>query len=195
MPNLTKAFAKEYPRLIKKINKEEIIFKSELGKLIKICDFILKGKFPEINAYIELLYSINDPYELLDKKTKNSRLIYKKYEKINKQYEEKLKEAKKAATKDKLLIYIQPSLDITFNQLLSNEMIYLYPKKIVMIGVEKENAMRLSLRSRSIKLPKLINKALEGLEGGGGGHDYACGAKVAKEDFNKFIENFRKLIS
>ena len=47
---------------------------------------------------------------------------------------------------------------------------------------EKDDEMRMSLRSNK-KLPPIIEKALEGIEGYGGGHEYACGACVKKKNF------------
>ncbi len=38
----------------------------------------------------------------------------------------------------------------------------------------------------------IIEKALVGISGYGGGHEHACGACVKVEDFNQFIDNFKK---
>ena len=81
------------------------------------------------------------------------------------------------------------------NLILNIIVIYKFPKKIVIVGREKEGMMRLSLRSRRLILPKIIDKALKGLNGMGGGHEHACGAKVSKEDFPEFIERIKKIIS
>ena len=35
--------------------------------------------------------------------------------------------------------------------------------------------------------------ALEQVDGFGGGHPYACGASIKKEDFKRFIEIFKEL--
>ena len=42
-----------------------------------------------------------------------------------------------------------------------------------------------------IKLADKIKNALVGLEGYGGGHDYACGTCVKDKDFNVFLERFK----
>ena len=54
--------------------------------------------------------------------------------------------------------------------------------------------MVLSFRSSNIELPSLINKALEGLEGYGGGHTFACGGNIKKQDFPEFIKRFKALV-
>ena len=38
----------------------------------------------------------------------------------------------------------------------------------------------------------MIEKALVGLSGYGGGHDYACGASVKYDDFERFIKSFKE---
>ena len=40
----------------------------------------------------------------------------------------------------------------------------------------------------------ILKNALVGIEGYGGGHEYACGASVKKEDFERFIENIKSQI-
>ena len=52
--------------------------------------------------------------------------------------------------------------------------------------------MKISIRSKSVIIPPILEKALEGVEGFGGGHEYACGANVKKKDFDRFIESFKK---
>ena len=54
--------------------------------------------------------------------------------------------------------------------------------------------MKCSLRSSEIILPPLIDKALAGLGGYGGGHEHACGLNVKKEDFEEFVSRLRKMI-
>ena len=41
----------------------------------------------------------------------------------------------------------------------------------------------------------VLEKALDGIEGFGGGHEHACGASVPIEDFDKFIKQLRKAIA
>src|SRR3989344_2603110 len=195
LPEFTKEFSKKYPGLIKKINLDKIKFDSELGKLVKTVSFILKGKISEVNEFIDLIYNVESPDEILNQTTNRGKLIYQKYEKINKIYSRFLEEALKIKTKEKLFLYFNNTTSITFNEELANELIYKFPRKVVIVGREKENMMRLSLRSRKIVLPPILEKALKGLDGFGGGHEHACGAKVSKEDFPEFIERIKKFIS
>ena len=41
----------------------------------------------------------------------------------------------------------------------------------------------------------MLENALKGVEGYGGGHEHACGAVVKAEDFSQFVKNLEKEIS
>ena len=77
---------------------------------------------------------------------------------------------------------------------MSNEAIYRYPDKIILIGREKNEEMKCSLRSSKAVLPPLIEKALVGLNGYGGGHEHACGLNIKKDDFEEFVRRFKEMI-
>jgi single-stranded DNA-specific DHH superfamily exonuclease len=69
-------------------------------------------------------------------------------------------------------------------------MIYKHPEKVVIIAREKSGEMKCSLRSgKNVVLAKMLEKALVGIEGYGGGHEQACGAVIKKEDFKQFLIN------
>ena len=59
-------------------------------------------------------------------------------------------------------------------------MLYKYPKKVTMIARQNEERYILSIRSTKTKIPPILEKSLEGLDGFGGGHDFACGAGIKK---------------
>ena len=69
-----------------------------------------------------------------------------------------------------------------------------YIKKIEDYRTEKNDEMKCSLRSSKIILPILIEKALVGLEGYGGGHEHACGLNIKSHHFEEFVRRFREMI-
>jgi nanoRNase/pAp phosphatase (c-di-AMP/oligoRNAs hydrolase) len=83
---------------------------------------------------------------------------------------------------------------MSFTSDLSNELLYRFPNKIIIIGREKDSEIKFSIRSSNVLLPPIIEKALQGMEGYGGGHEYACGAVIKKKDLEDFMERFRKEI-
>lgn len=76
--------------------------------------------------------------------------------------------------------------------MLSNELLFEHPEKIIIIGREKNDEIMLSLRSGKVKIVDKLQRALNGINGYGGGHDLACGACIKKDEFDKFIEQFRE---
>ncbi len=59
------------------------------------------------------------------------------------------------------------------------------------MGREKGDEIKLSIRSKKLILPPMIEKALVNVKGYGGGHDHACGGNIAKDDFKAFIDNLK----
>ena len=142
---------------------------------------------------VKVLTRIKTPYEILKQETPAGKLLYKKYDKINKVYEKMLDQIKKTATEDRLLVYTYTSDKLSLTKDLSNELLYHFKNKVIVLGREKDDELRCSIRApQDIFLPEALQKALEGLQGYGGGHEHACGAGIKKHDFQKFIENLRR---
>jgi single-stranded DNA-specific DHH superfamily exonuclease len=194
LPVFSDEFTKLYPHLLPEHIKkpENALFETELGKLIRIFSFILKGKTQDVMKCVKILTRIKGPDEILLQTTSQGKFIYKKYETINKQYEEVLKDVK--VTDDKIILYTYKDDKMSFTADLSNELLYKYPDRIIIVGREKSGEVKCSLRSTNVKLPILIQTALKDVEGYGGGHEYASGACIKKSDFDRFLENIRKQI-
>jgi len=196
IPDFIKEFTEKYPDIITNGIKqpEDILFKTKLGLLSRVFSFILKGDLSDVKKCINVLTKIESPYEILNQETPKGKFIYKRYEVINKEYQKLLSKALKSVTKEKLAVFTYKDAKISFTSDLSNELIYKYPEKVILIGREKSGEMKMSLRSKEIILPRLIEKALVGIKGYGGGHDFAIGSSVKIEDFERFIENLNKLL-
>lgn len=195
IPEFMKEFMKEYPDLLKKINQNPgyILFETNLGKLVKLFAFNMKGKPNEIKKSLEFLEKIESPYEILNETNEYGKFLKERYEKLNKEYEALLEKAKKCQEENNLIIFEYPSTRISFNQYLATELSYLNQDKTIIIAREKDNDFKLSLRNQKKDISKMLSKALEGIKGRGGGHVHACGASVDKKDYEKFIEKMRKL--
>ncbi len=195
MPEFADELMKEYPDLLpKKMTAEEALFTTPLGKLGRIFSFMLKGSAIESHACIRALEKVTDPHEILDRTTKEGKFIYNKFKAINDDYENLLEAAKKAAdesTDKKFLIYTYKSQQ-SFSGDLANELLFHYPDRVLVVGRERSDAYMLSFRARHTPVLGPLKKALVGIDGYGGGHENACGGSVKKEDFEKFIEQFKK---
>ncbi len=186
---------KQYPSLLpENINKPaDALFNSDIGKLSRIVDFNLKGTTTQVMQSIKTLTRIEDPNEILSQTSPRGNFIYKKYLVVNDKYEEIKNNIK--VTDDNFIIFKYYDNKLAISSMLSNEFLYKHPDKITIIAREKNDEIMLSLRSGKIKIVDKLKKALEGINGYGGGHDLACGACVKKEDFDKFIENLRREIA
>lgn len=192
VPEFADEFAKAYPDLWGNVKKpDDALYDTRLGILVKIFSFVQKGPTPDAVKCIKILTRINDPYEILEQKTPAGKYLYSKYEKINKEYKEVYDKAKAAVAEDRFLIHTYKGTQ-SFSSEVSNELLHLYPDKIIIVGRIREGEVRMSLRGsgKNIILPKL-QSALKNISGYGGGHEYACGAAVKAEDFDRFVEAFK----
>lgn len=198
MPEFSHKFSEKYPDLLpENITKpDDALFETQLGKLIKIISFNLKGKTTEVNKSLKILTRIKTPYEILKKETSAGNFIYKKYEQANMEYEILLTEAlaSKQEEKDDFFIYTYASNRMSLSGELANEMFHRFPGRTVIIGRKKSGEMKCSLRSGKT-ISAALKKALVGIDGYGGGHEHACGCCVKINDFKKFIGNLKRELS
>jgi len=193
-------FSKKYPDLInKEVNEpEELYFETKFGIFAKLFTFILKGKSDDVKKSINILTRINDPYEILDQTTPRGKFIYKRFEKINKEYELILKDALKGGIITKnILLYTYTVKNTSFTTILANELMYKFKDKVIIVARYKDDMVKISLRTyhkSKIILPPLINKAIKGLRGASGGHDHACGGEINKDDFKEFVDRLEHLL-
>lgn len=190
IPKFLEEIIKEYPDLIKKSdNAGELLHKTKIGILAKVFSFITKGKSEDVMKCLKVLTRIESPYEILNQETSKGKFIYKRFEFINKKYEALLERAKRAAKKDYLVFIYENANSFTGD--LSNELLYLFPKKHIIVGRIRNGELKLSLRSSKAILPAM-REALKSINGFGGGHENACGAVIKEEDFKRFMEGLEK---
>lgn len=194
IPDFVTEFIDEYKDLMNKVPKDpsDVRFETEFGKIIKIFSFNLKGESKDVKQSIKYFESVNSPYEILNRTTKEGEYLYKRYEELDKKYTKLLFDATKFVGKDKLFVFLYNSDKTSFTGDLANEILHNNRNKIVLIGRKKDDKVILSIRSRSKKIVDCLEKALIGIDGYGGGHDYACGGCVNINDFDRFIINLKK---
>ncbi len=191
MPEYAADFRKEYPDLLPEniTTVQEALYNSKVGTLVKVFSFLLKGTTTNVYKNIKALSRINNPREILEQTTPQGKFIWKYYKKINQDYEKSLQEALKRHTKEKLLVYTYSSDKLSLTKDLANELIARFPDKIIILGREKDDEVRCSLRAgEGIRLDLALQKALRNVEGYGGGHEQACGGAIKKHDFQKFLK-------
>ena len=197
LPPFLPEFCTQYPKLLKATVKrpQDALFGSRLGELIKLISFLLKGRTSDVKRNIKILTRIKDPYEILEGTTSQGRFLLKNAMHAKKEYDVLLAEAKKKAGRDKFFIFTYSADRTSYTKELSNELLYLYPSKIIIVGRVKSEEYKLSLRSSKKKIPPALEKALTGVEGYGGGHDLACGAAIKEKDWEVFLAQFKEAMA
>ncbi len=195
IPHFINEFRQDYPNLIGEDLKKpgDILYKSRLGKLVAILATNLKGKTKEVMASLKILTRITAPEDILEQKTPQGKFLFKRFEKINMLYE-KLRDEALNHINGKVVLFVYSEKGYSFTSGLSNEISYLHPDKIVVICRKKGDEFKLSLRrgdNNTIDLRKVLEIALRGIDGFGGGHEFACGGSVKEKDFSRFIENLK----
>lgn len=182
--------------LLKDVKADDVLYDTKLGELVRIFSFILKGRTKDVKNNIEMLVKINDPYEILDKKTENGERLFESAEKIKNKYHPFLKKAFDTGkrTRGKIIAFAYLSDEVSFTSDLANEMIHRFPGKVIAVGRIKDEMMRISLRSslNDVELPKIIEKIFSEMKGSGGGHEHAVAVEIHKDDYKKFINLLRK---
>lgn len=191
-PNFYKDFAKLYPDLaIKKKDAFNIFYKSGIGNIAKIFSFALKDTTSNVLKMIHFLVEVKNPYEILEENNKNKGMHYR-FKQIYQKYEKLIEKAKSLADYNKLLFF-QYGGDLSISADLSNELTFLFPKKIIVIA--KISGIKANISMRGEKIRELFLESIRGLEGAtGGGHENAVGGQIRIEDLEKFRENIEKLI-
>ena len=194
IPEYAKEFSKKYPELLPNNIKEpsKAIFETKLGFIVKLLLFNLKGKTSDAMKSIEMFTKINDPYEILNKTTKEGMHIYDSGEKYIKEYNKILEKASSLHDKnEELLLFVYPDRKISYTSELSNELLYRFPDKVIIVGREKGDEIKISFRSAKFNILEKVLEASKNLNGRFGGHEHACGGSIKSRDFDNFIKNIK----
>ncbi len=190
MPDFIQKFQEKYPVFLPRIEDlPTTVFKMPVSKLIKFFFFIQKGPSGEVRKSLQILTRIQSPDEIFMETTAQGRFLGKRFEKINKKYEELLQTAKKSVTRSRLLLFYYTEQQWSFTANLANELSSLYPQKVILIVRKKGSEMKCSLRAKNVL--SILQKSLQGIDGRGGGHPDACGAVIKENDWERFLENFK----
>lgn len=193
MPDFYNEFYEKYPELGRKNPKSafDVLYNSELGRISRILDFSLKDTTTNVVNMIRFMIKANGPMDILEENIK-TRQILKRHDEINSKYQALIKKAKEQAGEK--LIYFQYGGSLSLSGNLSNQLIYEYPDKIVVVVFINGDVANISLRGGS-DVRKLTLEAIQGIpSSSGGGHKNATGAKMSVSDLPKFKEKIEELV-
>ncbi|MGM5481373.1 MAG: DHH family phosphoesterase [Nanobdellota archaeon] len=190
---LLEKFRKQYPGFLPAdVNDPaKALFDTKIGELARIFSFNLKGKTTDVLSSMKILTRIDDPNTLFEKKNGQARLVMKRYEKHQSEYE-KIKTSVEVNENDPLLLFTYTDDKNSYTTDLSNELLYEQPEKMIIIARQSNGSYKCSLRSNALPVDEILAKVLEEVKGTGGGHEHACGAVIPSEHFNDFVENLRE---
>jgi single-stranded DNA-specific DHH superfamily exonuclease len=186
-------FKKQYPELtIESDDPWELYHGSEIGKVARMLSFGLKDRISNVVEMIKYLNKSKSPYDVLNENPKN-RQLHKRFNEIEKKYKKLTGEAKEKSKQYKNLLIFEYSGETAISSDLSNRLMYLFPKKIILILRTKDNEIKVS--GRGPKVREIYLEAIKDLEHArGGGHEMAIGGKFQKDDLEKFKENIIELV-
>jgi len=182
-----------YPDLYFKSEKAfDILYNSELGRIIRILSFALKDRTTNVIKMIKFLSEASSPHDVLKENNKNY-LMHKRFNQVNLKYQKLLKKAEETGFKSEKLLFFQYGGDLSISADLANELAYKFPNKTVVVAYIRGIKANISIRGKKIRKPSI--NAIKGLEDAtAGGHEDATGAKIQVEDLEKFKENLMKEI-
>ena len=188
IPDFIDKVEQKYPYLLPdKLDIDLIKYHSPLGKIARMFYFLTMGATVSANRNMKVLTRIKDPKELLEGTTSQGKFLLKNFEKLNKQYENILHEALKVTPVENTILFIYSDDKISVTKEIANELSSLNKDKLIIVGREKSGEFKMSLRYDE-NLKRALEKALENVEGYGGGHEMACGACVKSRDFDTFLK-------
>jgi single-stranded DNA-specific DHH superfamily exonuclease len=191
--DIAQAFHQIDPELLPAVaTAPQALFDTPFGELARVFQFNLKGDARDVRTAIKIFTRIETHTELLEHKTSRAKLIWKRYEKINREYHRLLAQVRASANESTILFHVFEDLPISLISELSNQMIHEYPQKIIFLARRHGGDHKLSIRSATIPVAPAVKKAMErsGARGNAGGHTHACGGKIADDDFPKFYDAF-----
>ncbi len=193
-PEFYPDFEKKYPELTIKSKKPyDIFYKSQIGKIAKIFGAGLKDRTTNVINMLKFLMKVKTPFEVLEETNKNF-TMHSRFNQISSYEQKLLKKAIAIGKNKKELLFFQYGGDTSISAGIANELMYLFPDKIIVVAYLKGVKINISMRGEHVL--KLLSKSIEGLEGaGGGGHENAVGGQINMEDLEKFRETLENLIT
>jgi len=186
LPDFAEEFKEKYSEFWGKVEEPfDAYFNTEIGKIAMAFNFGLKDSVSNVVRMQNFLISCQNPGDVLQEVSGNYS-FRKKHQDIMKKYYILLEKAKECVG-DKLLFFEYSGM-LSISADLSNELLYRFPGKYIIVAYRNGAISNLSIRGDKVK--NVLAKVFEKMEGSGGGHENAVGARVATDDLQKFKEIF-----
>jgi single-stranded DNA-specific DHH superfamily exonuclease len=182
MPEFVSDFKERYPEFWGQVKEPfEAYYRTEIGRIAMAINFGLKDSVTHVVQLQNFLISCNSPNDVFMEVHLNY-AFRKKYLDVKKKYEALLEKAQDFVGEK--LVFFEYGGEMSISSDLSNELSYLNPGKYIVVAYHKGEISNLSLRGKNVK--KILAKVLEKVDGSGGGHEDAVGARVKTSELKKF---------
>jgi len=193
VPTFYNKFEKKYPDLtIKSKEASDIYYKSQIGKITKILGFGLKDTTTNVVNMIRFLIKVKGPDEVLIENSKNHPMHHR-YTQLETKYRRLVEKAISLSRKKSRLLFFQYGGDLSASGDISNELMYNFPEKTIVVVYIKGGKANISMRGKNVR--EIFSIAIKDLDGAhGGGHEVAVGGQMKIEDVEKFRENIERIL-
>ena len=188
-PKFYKECLKKYPDLSARTKDAyDVFYNSQIGKIARMLNFGLKDRTTNVINMMKFLMKANSPYEVLEDSPLNHSM-HNRFEQIEKKYQKLLKKALEIGNESKGVLFFQYGGDLSISSDLSNQLIYNFPSRIIVVIYAMGAKANISVRGKGSR-DRLV-RAIEGLPAAtGGGHEEAAGGQMRVEDIELFKKRF-----
>ncbi|NOQ56189.1 MAG: hypothetical protein GQ477_05290 [Nanohaloarchaea archaeon] len=191
---------KQYPELFEKKDMDNSkLFDTTFGLVGKILSSASTwNSYKGAELATKVLLEVNSPRDFLGLENKNVRMMFEKYQIIEKEIRDSVRKFEEESVVSGALRYHIMDSEYPIKSKVStiisakNE----YYNEVIAVIEENNKTYSLSLRNQSgdFDLNGIVRECLAGLDGVGGGHKKASGAVVAKKDFDVFMGRLKEKI-
>lgn len=190
LPDFADDFRETYPEFWGNVKEPfDAYYNTEIGRIARALNFGLKDSVTNVVKLQNFLISCSSPGDVFSDSHGNLSFI-KKYSEVKKRYDILLEKAKEQDYGK--LIFFSYAGEISMSSDIANELSYFYPKKYIVVAYMNGAIANISMRGHKVR--EILKKVLEEVEGSGGGHENAVGARIAGKDLEKFKEELEKIV-
>jgi len=191
-PDFYSEFLKQFSDLsIDSKDAFKIYYDSLIGKVARIFGCGLKDSARNIVFMQRFLEKVKSPHFILEE-SEDTKFMHARFNFINKRQEKLISKAISEA-KDNF-IFFKYAGDLSISSDLSNELIYRFPDKLILVVYANGYKANISGRGKNIR--KIVLDSINGLDGAtGGGHEMAVGAQINISQLEEFEKRFMEFLN
>ncbi|MCK5449308.1 DHH family phosphoesterase [Candidatus Pacearchaeota archaeon] len=194
LPDFAEKFSEQNPELFNyKFSAFDTLHSSEIGKMVRMLNFGLMDSITNVVNLIKYLSKAKNAYDLLEE-NKYTQQLHKRYSQLNEFYNKQVNKAEANFDSESPVLFFSYSGNTSMSSEIANKLYYNHKDKLIVVAFKRPEKINISIRGENAL--QITHKAIQDIEGAtGGGHENATGAMVPVDDFEKFKENIKQIIS